>query len=295
MKKLVMMIIYILLNTIVSYSLENGDAFIGDACFLPGDRLSPIMYSDFSFNQYTYTFSLTVDSRWQKLLNIPNSLLDRNNNYYEKGKWKIEKKDRFEYLLLKSNNNFTIRERLGMLYHPKKLLLYDKDMLFFDSNPGIKYRGSIPRVVDVKMSSFLTEGKIKYNGNNYYEPYREKLRPWVEGVKGQGIGEWIELSTDSYETPISFFLISNGYVSFEKPCLYKKNSRIKKIRITSKEENIDFVVELKDTPDFQEIRLPKKITGLKPTFRFTIEEVYPGTKWDDTCLNLIIPLGDLPH
>ena len=127
------------------------------------------------------------------------------------------------------------------------------------------------------------------------EQYREKLRPWVEGVKGQGIGEWIELSTDSYETPVSFFLISNGYVSFEKPYLYKKNSRIKKMRITCKEENIDFVVGLKDTPDFQEIRLPKKITGLKPTFRFTIEEVYPGTKWEDTCLNLIIPLGDLPH
>ena len=295
MKRVTFLLINILIISFTLYAIKRGDDFSGNACFSNEDDLKAIQYADYSFIGNMYSFSLTVYGRWKDVLKVPDHLIDRNNNYYEKGTWRIEKKCGFEYLLLKSNNDFTIKKRLGILYHPKKLLLYDKDMLFFDSNEGLRFGELMPRVVGLKMSSFLKEGKIEYKGNNFYEPYREKLKPWVEGVKGQGIGEWIDLSTDSYRFPVSFFLISNGYVSFEKPYLYKKNSRIKKMRITSKEENIDFVVELQDTPNFQEVRLPKKITNLKTTFRFTIEEVYPGTQWEDTCLNLIIPLGDLPE
>jgi hypothetical protein len=153
------------------------------------------------------------------------------------------------------------------------------------------------------MSSFLTENTTKYDARNFKAPDTSYLRPWVEGAEGSGIGEWIELTIERHieekadwmsDWPLDFFVISNGYVSFNNPSLYEWNNRVKKIRIICEAEKIDFVAELKDTPQFQEIRLPKSITAARRVFRFVIEDVYKGTKWDDTCLNLIIPLGNQP-
>ena len=256
-----------------------------------------IVYMNFKDHHY----SLSIDANPKdNEFGIPYKYFIKTGEYYyyeETGTWNIIKEKELDYIYLKSETGFTYQKKLGILYSRRRLYLYDlKNQLFFDGNDSFKRAETMPWVDTVKTSSFLIEGDIEYTGNNLYPVYmKDSNLPWVEGVKGPGIGEWVEMKLKSIGYPVSSFLISNGYVDFGKPYLYDFNSRVKRLRITSKELNIDFKVELEDTPNFQEIHLPKEITELETTFRFTIMEVYPGTKWEDTCLNLIIPLGNLPN
>ncbi len=134
------------------------------------------------------------------------------------------------------------------------------------------------------VTSFLTEGETKYDAGNLatFAP----SRPWVEGVKGPGIGEKIidkhpPTLEDPYRTRALIF--SNGYVSYDKPYLYEKNARVKKLRVYNSRNEFDFEVELEDTPNPQLIVLPVETTEVV----LEIREVYPGTQWEDTCVNFI--------
>ena len=148
----------------------------------------------------------------------------------------------------------------------------------------------------INTSSFLTEKDLKYDGNTFY--YKDhNLIPWVEGVKGDGIGEWIELdfsaTHDSYcpNCIVDSFLFSNGYVNYDKPYLYKANNRVKTLRVVCEERDIDMTVELEDTSRFKLITLPKNLGDKPCKVRFIIESVYKGNKWDDTVINRIIPIS----
>jgi hypothetical protein len=130
-----------------------------------------------------------------------------------------------------------------------------------------------------RVSSFLVETingkKIEYNGRheNYYY---ELTRPWVEGVKGYGIGEWIEMEVANNIDEIVFF---NGYIDPNRPDLYYSNSRVKEITITAGNE--DWILPIKDTPNPQVLKLNKLVSG---RIRFTINSVYEGSRYADTCI-----------
>lgn len=112
-------------------------------------------------------------------------------------------------------------------------------------------------------------------------------RPWVEGVPGYGIGESIRIKPTRDDAAMRHVLISIGYVSYDKPGLYTENSRPKKIELVSEEGGFRFEVELPDTPNIQLISLPKPVGDLT----IIIKDVYKGTKWEDTCINFIVPLS----
>ena len=66
---------------------------------------------------------------------------------------------------------------------------------------------------------------------------------------------------------------------------YIDNNRVKLLEIFGKNNGIQKIIELKDTPsrqDFDDIFLPKGI------YKAYIREVYKGIKWDDTCLGEIV-------
>lgn len=137
-------------------------------------------------------------------------------------------------------------------------------------------------------TSFLSEGNSQYIPANLSNI--DIGKPWVEGVVGYGIGEKIEISAKrpgSSNRYLSQIIISNGYVSYEKPNLYEDNSRIKKIKITDIINTFELVVDVKDTPNLQYIYLPRPTTGIE----IEIVEVYEGNKWEDTCVNFIIPVA----
>lgn len=130
-------------------------------------------------------------------------------------------------------------------------------------------------------SSFLVEKVKDYPVSNLSTIELET--PWVEGVSGYGIGEYFSLkrSDDPY------ILIMNGYISYDKPYLYQQNSRVKKLRIVGKRTKKEIICEVLDTPHPQTL----DISSLKEKedLQIFIYDVYPGSKYEDTCIHFILP------
>jgi hypothetical protein len=105
---------------------------------------------------------------------------------------------------------------------------------------------------------------------------------WVEGAAGNGENEWLMFSSD---TPVKIhsLIINNGYGKTED--LYFKNSRIKTMRL----EFSDGTTHAFELPDnYYELfyyELPNEV--LTSSVKCIIESVYPGNKYQDTCLSEI--------
>lgn len=105
-------------------------------------------------------------------------------------------------------------------------------------------------------------------------------RAWAEGVPGPGIGETLDIE---FTLPADHMMVLNGYVNLQRMDLYTANNRVKTAVVTS--ENPRFTVEytFDDVVTFSEIKFPEKTRKV----RFTIKDVYKGTKYDDTCITAI--------
>ena len=136
---------------------------------------------------------------------------------------------------------------------------------------------------NITASSSLKEENCDYSPENLRKSIIDG--PWVEGVKGDGIGEYLEIEFKE-KSNINALLISNGFVSYQKPDLFVKNNRVKKILIESADGKMSIEYDLLDTAALQTIRLNQNITNIK----ITILEVYNGNVWDDTCINMIVGL-----
>ena len=103
---------------------------------------------------------------------------------------------------------------------------------------------------------------------------------WVEGAKGEGIGEYFEADF-AEPSQISYLCIKNGFGNL---AYYWTNNRVKEAEIRL-DDNKAFTIHLEDTPVSQDIYLPaseKKYSKI----RFTIKEIYKGTDPDnDTCIS----------
>ena len=155
------------------------------------------------------------------------------------------------------------------------------------------------------------EAKTSFDGN--------LLNGWVEGVKGDGIGEWIEftlsknvlgpfatnglrrfggsLKSEYYDENESVYKTIHGTNSS-----WKSNNRVKSMLLSSEGKNIaelqfeDKCLELLTTPaDWiwqSAIKNPQLLKA--GTYRMTINSIYKGKKWDDTVLGEVwfVPIGD---
>jgi hypothetical protein len=166
-------------------------------------------------------------------------------------------------------------------------------------------------ISSTKASSVLKTDQInKYN----YEPKNlfddDLSTAWVEGVKGHGEGEWVEINLQD-NVIVAAIGIVNGYTKRE--ALYYANNRIKKIKL-----DVEFVAT-KHSPKSTEtttIELEQKqfnelnktvqapfiswLADYGDAFRpvkkihLTILEVFPGKKYDDTCISELYILGYMP-
>lgn len=149
------------------------------------------------------------------------------------------------------------------------------------------------KVQKITASSSLNEGTKIYSPenilavyatstyNDHNQKWSNKITPWVEGKKGDGIGEYIEFDIPA-EIPYADIRILNGYVNPLKPHLYKENNRIKKALIETDTEGKKEIT-FEDVPEFTQIALPYRTKH----FKLTILDVYPGTKYQDTCITAI--------
>lgn len=105
---------------------------------------------------------------------------------------------------------------------------------------------------------------------------------WVEGAEGDGIGEWLEFEAAGIHE-VSGIKLINGYAKSED--LYYANNRIKKLRIelpgvTTIEKSLEDGIFDYQIIDFEKVIDVKNII-------ITILEVYPGNKYNDTCISEI--------
>ena len=133
---------------------------------------------------------------------------------------------------------------------------------------------------------------IKYTPDNLGKAFEQGCKchpywwnynhiPWVEGVDGNGIGEYI---TVEFTEPVIELELINGYSDINNMKLYKENARVKTFKLEDLENNTTGTVSFEDYVYFNTVILEKPTTKI----RLTIKEVYPGTKYQDTCFSAIL-------
>lgn len=115
------------------------------------------------------------------------------------------------------------------------------------------------------------------------------------------VGDWIECTFDSND--IIGFCIVNGYQKNAQT--YEQNNRVKTLRIDPQIKGIEeevvtlrdnaykplYFENIKENSFWYEFDLTTAQSPIK-TIRFTIDEVYPGTKYNDTCISEILFFKD---
>ena len=144
-------------------------------------------------------------------------------------------------------------------------------------------------VTNIKASSHLApQGKNNYDEKNLYDD--NYFTPWVEGVKGYGIGEKVTLTVEIDYITIGGITITNGYSKSQTA--WKNNSRVKKLKFSYNGQEM-FILNLKDQMGEQSFAFGKDLNfdGKELTKKFTITleilDVYKGDKYDDTAISEI--------
>ena len=111
---------------------------------------------------------------------------------------------------------------------------------------------------------------------------------WVEGAKGNGVGEYLEYTYDFTEKSqaslaVNHITVFNGYRKSRH--LWKANGRVKAFALSVNGKPRG-VIRLADAYNYQTVELPPipLANGKKTVLRFTIRDVYPGEKYQDTAV-----------
>ncbi|SHI05751.1 NADase-type glycan-binding domain-containing protein [Clostridium grantii] len=127
-------------------------------------------------------------------------------------------------------------------------------------------------------STLNDQSNNSYVSNNVIDDKDETA--WVEGVEGDGIGEYVELRADTPQE-INVIEIRNGYKkSYESA---ENNNRVKKIQIELS-EGITIVKELNSYVNELDYIILDEVVKTDHV-KFTILEVYDGQKYEDTCIS----------
>ncbi len=155
-----------------------------------------------------------------------------------------------------------------------------------DQTPGYVWNVCSSCIGDcnIRASSTLAQqGSVKYNVINIQDD--DPTTAWVEGSPEYGIGEYIEVKSASY---FSTLYISNGYQ--KSPKAFIENSRVKSLRVSI--NGVDRgIIRLQDEMGVQIVETDKlwpkayQNSNKGGSMRFTIEDVYPGTKFKDVAIS----------
>ncbi|MEM7384174.1 MAG: DUF4424 family protein [Verrucomicrobiota bacterium] len=164
------------------------------------------------------------------------------------------------------------------------------------SNKGWQY---VNKAYSVKASSTLPDEKeFSYiaanlkNWDSVNERNPKSYAVWSEGVKGQGVGESLSL-TVAKPLPLDAIQIHPGHG--ESEAWFKANSRPSKLKITLNDEH-SFKAMLRDVNLDQTIAVHGYSKPVR-TVKIEIDAVYPGERFEDTCISdiaLISPLAKEP-
>jgi len=124
---------------------------------------------------------------------------------------------------------------------------------------------------------------------------------WCEGATGDGIGQ--SLTFELKDVIVSGVGIINGYVKNEET--FQSNNRIKKIKLIMVQKNGENKEEIVDLPRRDVHRLNREAVApfidwvldngdpyeTTKSITLVIQEVYPGSRYRDTCISEVYLLG----
>lgn len=139
---------------------------------------------------------------------------------------------------------------------------------------------------------FEATSTLKAQKGNSYNP--ENLgdnllkTAWVEGSKGQGIGEKIiinmKLTKEMKNIPFRGIEFVNGYAKNRK--IWSMNSRVKVLKLYQNNQP-KFLIELLDIKEPQEVSFKPIMINFGDKIILEIKEVYHGSKYEDTAISEI--------
>ncbi len=142
-------------------------------------------------------------------------------------------------------------------------------------------------------SELQPEGPYRYGAANLTTPHTPHTIAWAEGVDGPGIGEHLDFTFASTK-PLTGIVIYPGY---GEDNLFQANHRPAKIKLTLNGK-LTRAFNLKDKLELQTLWFPEEWTKTKVRhLRLSIDEVYQGERYDDTCISavhFITPLAKKP-
>ena len=144
------------------------------------------------------------------------------------------------------------------------------------------FTSTTPVFTDIYASSELPGDDV----TSYYGPLNaidgKSNTAWNEGVDGNGVGEWIELSAPTKQT-VSGIRIMGGYDKTQE--IYYKNHRPRQVTITF-DNGSTITGELSDSYNVvQDMKFDNPVQTR--TVRITIDSVYEGSYYDDCCITEI--------
>jgi hypothetical protein len=140
------------------------------------------------------------------------------------------------------------------------------------------YQGDLTGYSQIMFKEASASSSFSENGYVYYPAYaidQDEKRPWVEGVKGDGIGEHLVLSFDRVEN-VDLLRIHPGFAS-----AYEKNNRPRMVELGFSDGSA-VSYELEDLKDGICIQFSRPVETR--FIKITIQSVYPG-KVPDTCVS----------
>ncbi|HCC36709.1 MAG TPA: hypothetical protein DEQ14_03320 [Treponema sp.] len=239
--------------------------------------------NDYSYNSVIEEYPVT----WEIVNNIPYISFNYNGTFMDVYNAPKVLHGNKKYLVLFSSNFlFFYDENNNIVYSLVSGLV--SIVYSYSSTDTYHERRNVPSSVSISASTELKENDTFYSAANLL--LSNKLIPYAEGVSGSGIGEKIRIEsrkTDNRFDAIYSLYISNGFIDYNRPHLFEYNNRLKKVRVHHIETNEYKDFDLQDTPNIQEFVL--NFNSRAPIIEIEILEVYKGTRWDDTCVNLLIP------
>jgi hypothetical protein len=143
-----------------------------------------------------------------------------------------------------------------------------------------------PRIEESASSSLVEKSGLAHPAAQAHDGDMTKV--WSEGVDGHGIGESLTFTfdttvEDTTELGVTSCAIGIGHQGSQK--LFAQNARPKTLELIIDGKS-RAVLQLKDMMGLQQFELPKLDLARpsKHTISLKIVEVYPGTRFEDTCI-----------
>ncbi|MGG4216919.1 discoidin domain-containing protein [Paenibacillus jamilae] len=257
------LIIFDLLNNKEINRISMGQENIQVKEWLKNDLL---VYTN---NDTNRTFMLNLKNEQRRLLEkaseAPVLTLDSRVTAYLNSSGEVEQHDTQTDLRMKYPD---IMHRIGFPTVPKQWVQTTTNLM--------RYQKSIPAKKISASSTLSDQAGNSYAARNIMDG--DASTAWCEGVKGDGIGEWIKIDFGSVQELNGFKLI-NGLAKSSNA--FQANNRVKRMKLEFSNGQTMMI----DNDFIRNEFLDKPIHT--SFVKITIEAVERGTKYHDTCMSEI--------